>query len=133
MIFSFLCAVPRRIYTYHPGLGWDAYNLASTVGAFLLAAGILLVVVNLTASRFAGAPAGPDPWLAGTLEWATTSPPPEFNFPVIPTVRSVSPNWDVADRREDQRRLEQGELVLAGGHETPATTVLDADLDEVLS
>jgi cytochrome c oxidase subunit I+III len=133
MHVSGLLGMPRRVYTYHPGLGWDAYNLASTVGAFLLAAGILLVVVNLTASRFAGAPAGPDPWLGETLEWATTSPPPEFNFPVIPTVRSVSPNWDVADRREDQRRLEQGELVLAGGHETPATTVLDADLDEVLS
>ncbi len=127
-----LLGMPRRVYTYEPGLGWDPYNLASTIGAFLLAAGIVLVVVNLVASRFAGPPAGPDPWGGETLEWATTSPPPEFNFPVIPIVRSASPNWDADDRAEDQRRLAGGDLVLDEGHETPATSVLDAELDEVL-
>jgi cytochrome c oxidase subunit I+III len=127
-----LLGMPRRVYTYHGGLGWDAYNLASTIGAFVLAGGILLVIVNLARSRFRGAPAGADPWGGDTLEWATSSPPPAFNFPVIPTVRSLSPNWDLADRREDDRRLRTGALVLDTGHETPATSELDAQFEDVL-
>src|ERR671933_1181672 len=127
-----LFGMPRRVYTYPASMGWDGYNLAETIGAFVLAGGILLVVVNVLVSRFAGAPAGPDPWGGDTLEWATTSPPPHFNFPVLPTVRSQHPNWDAEDRAADQARLERGELVLAEGHETPATTVLDGELDEIL-
>jgi cytochrome c oxidase subunit I+III len=127
-----LFGMPRRVYTYPAGMGWDGYNLAETIGAFMLAGGIFLVVVNMVASRFLGAPAGPDPWGGDTLEWATTSPPPHFNFAVLPTVRSQHPNWDRADRAADQARLERGELVLAEGHETPATTVLDGELDEIL-
>ncbi len=127
-----LLGMPRRVYTYPDGLGWGIYNLLETIGAFTLAGGILLVVVNLLGSLRFGAPAGPDPWLANTLEWATDSPPPEYNFPMVPTVRSVNPNWDDADRREDAERLERGELVLDETHEALATTVLDADADQVL-
>ncbi len=127
-----LLGMPRRVYTYPAGMGWDAYNLIATIGAFLLAGSILLVVANLFGSAFVGRVAGPDPWGGETLEWATTSPPPEFNFPVVPTVRSVSPVWDRPDREEDEHRLQRGELVLDAGHETPATTVLDGELDEVL-
>jgi cytochrome c oxidase subunit I+III len=132
MHVSGLLGMPRRVWTYHDGLGWGIYNLLSTIGAFTLAVGILLVVINLLVSRSSGAPAGPDPWLANTLEWATTSPPPEYNFAVIPLVRSADPNWDVADRVEDWRRLEDGHYVLDAGHETPATTVLDGDVDRIL-
>jgi cytochrome c oxidase subunit I len=132
MHVSGLLGMLRRIWTYHEGLGWDIYNLLSTIGAFTLAVGILLVVVNLLVSRSAGLRAGPDPWGGNTLEWATTSPPPEYNFAVIPLVRSADPNWDVADRVEDWRRLEAGHYVLEAGHETPATTVLDGDVDRVL-
>ena len=132
MHISGLLGMPRRIYTYHEGLGWGATQLAATVGAFLLAAAILLIVANFAVSRFRGRLAGPEPWGGSSLEWATTSPPPEFNYPVIPTVRSFSPNWDVDDRLEDRRRLERGELVLDEGEEQPATTVLDADVDEIL-
>jgi cytochrome c oxidase subunit I+III len=127
-----LLGMPRRVYTYPHGLGWDPYQLSATVGAFMLAASILLVIGNLAVSRFRGAYAGPDPWGGDTLEWATTSPPPEFNYPVIPVVRSAHPSWDAASRAEDQRRLERGELTLEEGEEAAATTVLDADLDEVL-
>jgi cytochrome c oxidase subunit I+III len=132
MHISGLLGMPRRVYTYHEGLGWDSTQLAATIGSYMLATSILLVVGNFAVSRFCGDLAGPDPWGADTLEWATTSPPPEFNYAVIPTVRSSSPNWDHPDRAEDQRRLERGELVLDEGEEQPATTVLDADLDEIL-
>jgi cytochrome c oxidase subunit I len=132
MHISGLLGMPRRIWTYHDGLGWGIYNLLSTVGAFTLAVGVLLVVVNLLVSRSTGPPAGPDPWGANTLEWATTSPPPEYNFAAIPLVRSSDPNWDLADRVDDWRRLEEGHYVLEAGHETPATTVLDADVDRIL-
>ncbi len=127
-----LLGMTRRIYTYQAGLGWDAYNLSETVGAFILAAGLLIIFANLVVSAFRGAPAGPDPFYGGTLEWSIPSPPPEYNFAVIPKVSSPYPNWDRADREEDARRLEQGVLVLEQGHETPASTVLDGRLDEVL-
>jgi cytochrome c oxidase subunit 1/cytochrome c oxidase subunit I+III len=127
-----LLGMPRRIYTYHSELGWGDYNLAETIGAYMLASSILLVLVNFAASRAIGPLAGPNPWAGDTLEWSVPSPPPEFNFPVIPTVRSVNPNWDDADRREDAERLERGELVLDETHEALATTVLDADADQIL-
>jgi cytochrome c oxidase subunit I+III len=133
MHISGLLGMPRRVWTYEDGMGWDAYNLLSTIGAFTLAVGILLVVVNVVLSVSRGAVAGPDPWGANTLEWATTSPPPDYNFPVIPTVRSANPNWDPVDRAEDARRLREGLYVLDDGHETPATTVLDGDVDRVLA
>jgi cytochrome c oxidase subunit I len=127
-----LLGMPRRVYTYQPHLGWDAYNLSETVGAFILTAGLLTIFGNLVWSRFRGLPAGPDPFFGGTLEWTTTSPPPHYNFAVIPTVTSPYPNWDREDRVEDARRLEAGELVLEEGHETPASTVRDGYLDEVV-
>src|SRR5207302_1283104 len=81
-----LLGMTRRVYTYHAGFGWDAYNLSETIGAFILASGLLMIFGNLLWSRFRGAPSGPDPFFGGTLEWTTSSPPPPYNFPVIPTV-----------------------------------------------
>jgi len=127
-----LLGMPRRVYTYDSGLGWDAYNLSETIGAFLLTAGLLLIFGNLLWSRFRGPVAGSDPFFGGTLEWATTSPPPHYNFAVIPKVTSPYPNWDREDRAEDPPRLELGDLTLEGGHETPASTVVDGQLDEIL-
>jgi cytochrome c oxidase subunit 1/cytochrome c oxidase subunit I+III len=128
-----LLGMPRRVYTYEDGLGWTAYNLAETVGAFLTLAGILLLFGNLVVSYFRGPPAGHDPWRAPTLEWGTSSPPPEYNFAVIPTVTSAYPNWDVADRAEDTRKLERGVLVLDEGNEQVATSPADANLSEVVA
>jgi len=132
MHVSGLLGMPRRVYTYPDGLGWDAYNLLSTIGAFVLAAGILVIVLNVLWTLRRGAPAPADPWGGNTLEWSTSSPPQHFNFPVIPIVRSADPNWDVDDRRQDALRLERGELVLADGHQTLATTVLEGEADEEL-
>jgi cytochrome c oxidase subunit 1/cytochrome c oxidase subunit I+III len=127
-----ILGMTRRVYTYHHGFGWDAYNLSETVGAYILAGGLLLIAGNLVWSRFRGAPSGPDPFHGGTLEWATSSPPPPYNFPVIPIVSSPYPNWDPEDRADDVRRLEQGVLALEHDHETPATTVRDGYFDDVL-
>jgi hypothetical protein len=124
--------MPRRQYTYAPDLGWSALNLIESLGAYLLAAGLLLVVANLAVSYFKGEPAGNDPFGGDTLEWSTTSPPPHYNYAVIPKVTSPYAMWDREDREEDARKLDRGELTLERGHETAASTVLDADWDEVL-
>jgi len=127
-----LLGMPRRQYTYEPELGWSGYNLIETIGSYLLAAGLIMVVVNLAVSLRRGAPAGNDPFGGDTLEWSTTSPPPEYNYAVIPRVTSPYAMWDREDREEDARKLERGELVLERGHETPTSTVVDARFDEII-
>ena len=89
-----LLGMPRRIYTYEPGRGWENWNLIISLGALFQVAGVLVFVFNLSSSYFRGAPAGRDPWDAWTLEWSTDSPPPSYNFAQIPTVRSRRPLWD---------------------------------------
>jgi len=126
-----LLGMPRRVYTYPGDVGWSAVNLIETIGSYVLAAGLLLVAVNLITSLFRGEPAGNDPFGGDTLEWSTTSPPPEYNFAVIPTVTSPYPMWDREDREADARRLARGEAGLERGHETPTSTVLDAERDEI--
>ncbi len=90
-----LLGMPRRIYTYEPGRGWDVWNVIIAVGVVFQAAGVLTFVANLIRSALRGRPAGSDPWDAWTLEWSTTSPPPEYNFATIPTVKSRRPLWDL--------------------------------------
>ena len=90
-----LLGMPRRIYTYEPGRGWDTWNVIVTIGVFFQAAGVLAFVVNMIRSYFRGRPAGSDPWDAWTLEWSTTSPPPEYNYASIPVVKSRRPLWDL--------------------------------------
>jgi cytochrome c oxidase subunit I+III len=82
------------VYTYPAGMGWDTLNLISSIGAAVLAIGVLVFVLNALLSLRHGRVAGPDPWGAAGLEWATTSPPPVYNFPHIPTVASRTPLWD---------------------------------------
>jgi cytochrome c oxidase subunit I len=90
-----LLGMPRRIYTYEPGRGWDMLNLLITIGVFFQAAGILVLIGNLLWSKWRGVAAGSDPWDAWTLEWSTTSPPPAYNFATLPEVRSRRPLWDL--------------------------------------
>ena len=90
-----LLGMPRRIYTYEPGRGWDVWNLIVTIGVFFQALGTTVFVVNLVWSYFKGRAAGPDPWDAWTLEWSTPSPPPAYNFVSIPMVKSRRPLWDL--------------------------------------
>ncbi len=127
-----LIGMPRRDYTYPPGLGWGGYNLLETIGGYITAIGILMIAVNLLVSLRRGAPAGPDPFGGDTLEWSTTSPPPVYNFAVIPEVSSPYAMWDIKDRERDRARLERGDMTLQQGHETVATTVVDGEWDEIL-
>jgi cytochrome c oxidase subunit 1 len=90
-----LLGMPRRIYTYEPGLGWDIWNLICTIGVFFQIAGTFVFIGNLLWSYFKGEGAGNDPWDAWTLEWSTSSPPLEYNFARIPVVKSRRPLWDI--------------------------------------
>jgi cytochrome c oxidase subunit 1 len=90
-----LLGMPRRIYTYEPGRGWETWNLISTIGVLFQIAAIVVFVGNLLWSLRKGKPAGNDPWDAWTLEWSTNSPPPEYNFARIPVVKSRRPLWDL--------------------------------------
>jgi len=90
-----LLGMPRRIYTYEPGRGWDIYNLIVTIGVAFQAAGTLVFIGNLLWSKWRGRAAGSDPWDAWTLEWSTASPPPSYNFAVVPEVKSRRPLWDL--------------------------------------
>jgi cytochrome c oxidase subunit 1 len=90
-----LLGMPRRIYTYEPGRGWDVYNLVSTIGVFFQIAGVGVFLADLVWSYFKGRIAGSDPWDAWTLEWSTPSPPPAYNFARIPRVQSRRPLWDL--------------------------------------
>jgi cytochrome c oxidase subunit 1 len=90
-----LLGMPRRIYTYEPGRGWEIWNLICTIGVFFQIFGTIVFVGNLIWSLFKGKAAGNDPWDAWTLEWSTSSPPVEYNFAEIPVVRSRRPLWDL--------------------------------------
>lgn len=90
-----LLGMPRRIYTYDAGRGWEIFNLISTIGVAFQAAGLACLAVNVIRSLWKGRKAGPDPWDAWTLEWTTSSPPREYNFEVLPVVHSARPLWDL--------------------------------------
>jgi len=90
-----LVGMPRRIADYAADAGWGDLNLVSTVGAFLIAASTLPFLWNIFASLRAGEVAGDDPWEGNTLEWATTSPPPPYNFDHLPEIHSTRPVFDL--------------------------------------
>jgi cytochrome c oxidase subunit 1 len=100
------------VYTYQPEMQWDNMNMLATIGAFLMGVGFLMFVVNVAVSRKTGLLAGPNPWGAGTLEWATASPPPTYNFLDLPTVGGREPLWEnapdqpfITGLREDIREV----------------------------
>ena len=104
--FAGILGMPRRIYTYAAGRGWESLNLIASVGVIFQAAGVACLIWNIIRTLRNGAPAGNDPWDAWTLEWATTSPPPEYNFAVLPEVRSSRPLWDLKHPEDPDWRYE---------------------------
>jgi cytochrome c oxidase subunit I len=86
--------MPRRIYTYGDNLGWDLWNLLETIGAFMVGVGALVFVFNIIISLRGPRTSGNDPWDGQTLEWATSSPPPVYNFATMIPVNSPRPLWD---------------------------------------
>jgi cytochrome c oxidase subunit I len=127
-----LLGMPRRIYTYPAGVGWDSLNMITSVGTFIFAVGILLTFINVLMSLRQGKVAGANPWDGGTLEWSVPSPPPPYNFAVIPIVASRQPLWET--RLQESRgvsSLSEG-LLLDHGRETIGTTPLDGEPDLIL-
>lgn len=109
-----LNGMPRRIYTYDAGMGWETLNLLSTIGAFILAVGFLFVLINFFVSLKRGKPAGDDPWDARTIEWMIPSPPPVYNFAVTPRIHTRDEFWarkyQGVVSEEEERQLASGEL-----------------------
>lgn len=117
-----LMGMPRRIFTYQEGLGYDGLNMVVTIGAFVLGIGILLTMLNIARSLHGGEKAGANPWNSDGLEWSISSPPQSYAYAHIPVVASRHPLWDDADEFYDpdnERTLEHGRL-------TPVTTWLEA-------
>ena len=132
MHFTGLMGMPRRVYTYPAGLGWTIPNLITTIGAFILAVGILLFFINVFVSLRRGRIAGPNPWDAPTLEWSMPSPPPPYNFAVIPSVASRHPLWEKRlNEGEGESVLDRGP-VLDHHHETLAVTPIDGEPELIL-
>jgi cytochrome c oxidase subunit I+III len=115
--------MPRRIYTYAPEMGWGGLNLLSSVGALLIATSMVIYLVNVVRSLRAGAQAPDNPWESSTLEWATSSPPPVYNFAPLATVDGLYPVWEGEDRRAPIVGLSVTE------REVLVTQVLDARVD----
>ncbi|MDR6477005.1 cytochrome c oxidase subunit 1 [Paraburkholderia graminis] len=115
-----LHGMPRRVYTYPSGMGWDTMNLTATIGASIIAVSVLLFIVNVLHSRRRGLVAGDDPWGAGTLEWSTASPPHAGNFVKVPVVHSGYPLWDAPREPSTVSGLD------SNSRQVLVTSVLDA-------
>ncbi|WMY10489.1 cytochrome c oxidase subunit I [Paraburkholderia phenoliruptrix] len=115
-----LHGMPRRVWTYPPGMGWDGLNLTATIGALTIGVSVLVFIVNALHSYRHGAVAGADPWGAGTLEWSTASPPPPHNFDALPVVHGRDPLWEPGGEPAYVSGL------AAESREVLSTTALDA-------
>ena len=105
MHWAGMLGMPRRVYRYDADQGYDLFNAMSSYGSYILAIGMVVFAVNLLRSLKHGAPAGNDPWGGATLEWELPSPPPDYNFAVLPHVTSRHPLWDAkAGRHSDEYR-----------------------------
>jgi cytochrome c oxidase subunit 1/cytochrome c oxidase subunit I+III len=127
-----LAGMPRRIYTYPTGMGWDLPNMITSIGSFLFAIGILLFLINVFISARRGVRAGPNPWDGSSLEWFTPSPPPSFNFVVIPSIATRHPLWEARiGEGEGGSRLEEG-MLLDHGKQTVSTSALNGEPQAIL-
>jgi cytochrome c oxidase subunit 1 len=118
-----LIGMPRRVWTYPVDMGWGGLNLAATVGAYVLASGVAVYLLNLALASRRGPIAGPNPWRAGGLEWATASPPPAYNFGLTPVAEGREPLWKTGGALPTMKGLSLDE------REVLLTTVADAEPD----
>jgi cytochrome c oxidase subunit I+III len=102
-----LLGMPRRVYTYEAGLGWEPYNLLSSIGVLIILLGIAVFIWNVARSYRRGDEAGNNPWGGDTLEWAVPSPPAEHGWSILPIVRSRHPLWDQDELHRGDERLER--------------------------
>ncbi|MFI7427682.1 cytochrome c oxidase subunit I [Micromonospora sp. NPDC049836] len=126
-----LFGMPRRVYTYRSEDGWDGWNLVATIGSYVLALGLLLVLAGVVHTVRRGRPAPPDPWGGDSLEWSTDSPPKPYNFPVLPRVHSLHPTWDEPSR-ESMGAGAEPDRILADGRRTLLTSELDGRRERVV-
>ncbi|KON80650.1 cytochrome c oxidase subunit I [Azoarcus sp. PA01] len=133
MHWTGLLGMPRRAYTYAPGLGWDVPNLVSSIGSFVMAIGIAAVLVDVLLHFRFGVRAAPNPWHADTLEWATRLPPAAYNFISLPTVDSRYPLWDRPELAKKMARGEEGLAAIAHGRrETWGTDAVTGEVREII-
>ena len=125
MHISGLLGMPRRVFTYPGGVGWDTVNLITSIGSYIFAVGVLLFVINFLRSLLKGPAAGDNPWDASSLEWSTSSPPPAYNFAVIPTIGSRDPLWEERLGLGKRSSIHHGASLDDDGKETIQTTPLD--------
>lgn len=102
-----MLGMPRRVYTYPAGIGWEPYNLISTIGAFMIATSVALFLINLIRSSRSGEPIGTNPWEADSLEWYSDSPPIPHNFSVLPIVHSRHPLWEQTELHQGDERTKR--------------------------
>lgn len=124
-----LLGMPRRVYTYPAGMGWDLLNLLESIGVIILGAGILILIYNLLHSWRSGETSGDNPWGGGSLEWATASPPPPYNFRDIPVVNSLAPLWQPGQKPSPAAYIDPSDPLK---RETLGTSLLDAAPEVIL-
>ena len=125
-----LLGMPRRVYTYPDGLGWNLWNGLASLGAGILAIGLLVFVWDVVKAIRNGPPSPANPWDAEGLEWSTSSPPPAYNFLSFAPVTSRHPLWDPEDRAAIIEN--QGPALASPHHEVLATTVVEGDPDHII-
>jgi cytochrome c oxidase subunit 1 len=125
MHYAGMLGMPRRVYTYDSGQGWDMFNLMSSIGSYILVVASAIFFHNFLRSRKRGAIAGPNPWNAGTLEWSIPSPAPEYNFATLPTVTSRYPLWEgsEADLNSARVNAQEGKTAAELGIVLPYSTI----------
>ncbi|MGQ7958378.1 cytochrome c oxidase subunit I [Pseudomonas sp. SP16.1] len=133
MHWTGLLGMPRRIYTYEAGLGWDLPNLISSIGSFVMAIGIATVLLDIVLHFRFGQPAAVNPWRADTLEWATSLPPGPYNFVSLPRISSRHPLWDDPELPHSIARGEHALTVIDHGRrETWGTEPLTGTVREIV-
>jgi cytochrome c oxidase subunit I len=125
MHFTGLLGMPRRVFTYSPDLHLGTLNMVETIGAFIQVIAVAIFAWNFIRSWHHGKPAGPNPWKAHTLEWATASPPPVYNFAELPQIHSRQPMWDQAEQvtAAATRKLAQPMEMPTGSYWPPLTAL----------